>query len=471
MAQFIAHGYVTVTPNLPAEFHADVFAHHEEVFAKEGNPGNNLLPRIPLIREVFTDPVVRGALRSVVGDDYYLQPHRHPHFNPAHSKGQNMHQDGGKRWSHRTRYLLAFYYPQDTPLERGPSAIVPGSHYFNTPEGARTAEELPLICPAGPVTIVNYDLWHRQMPNQTEHNRYMVKFLFARMSEPVAPSWHNDQNDWPGAPRALDGDSEELQKMHAHVWNWHRGAAIGPTERASNGHSPAQLAHTLKSDRERAAMRAAYELAALGEEAVPHVLEMLADESEMTRRHAAYALSAIGEPAVAALKEMLSHADPVARAGAAETLGDIGRVADSALPALIAAMNDPGDEVRRCAADALGTVCGTATADSESAPTAVESAPTAVKSAPTAVAALIVALTDEEVNVRRMATFSLARLSASAGEAVAALESVLDDENRYVRGDALHALERIGTPAAKDALIRHLVPARWCPLTSPESTF
>ena len=187
MAQFIAHGYITITPDLPAEFHAEVFAQHEEIRTREGNPGNNLLPRIPLVRQVFDHPSVVGALQSVVGTDYYLQPHRHPHYNPAGSKGQTMHQDGGKRWSHRTRYLLAFYYPQDTPLERGPSGIVPGSHYFNTPEGARIERELPLVTPAGTVTIANYDLWHRAMPNTSDQNRYMVKFLFARMTEPRAP--------------------------------------------------------------------------------------------------------------------------------------------------------------------------------------------------------------------------------------------------------------------------------------------
>ena len=58
-----------------------------------------------------------------------------------------------------------------------------------------------------------------------------------------------------------------------------------------------------------------------------------------------------------------------------------------------------------------------------------------------------------------------------AAEAVAALEGALNDENRYVRGNALFALERIGTPLAKDTLIKHLMPARWCPITSPESTF
>ena len=68
MASFIAHGHVTVTPDLPREFHAEIFAKHEEVFEKEGNPGNNLLPRIPLVRQIFEDAAVVGALQSIVGD-------------------------------------------------------------------------------------------------------------------------------------------------------------------------------------------------------------------------------------------------------------------------------------------------------------------------------------------------------------------------------------------------------------------
>merc|ERR1712096_94595 len=141
-----------------------------EIFKKEGNPGNNLLPRIPMINEVFEDPWVAGAFTSVVGPDYYMQPHRHCHSNPPYSKGQNMHQDGGKRWSHKTRRLLVFYYPQDTPEEIGPTGIIPGSHYYNTADGATITAELPLCGQAGDVTLANYDLWHRAMPNQTEKN-------------------------------------------------------------------------------------------------------------------------------------------------------------------------------------------------------------------------------------------------------------------------------------------------------------
>ena len=449
MAHFIAHGYITITPDLSSAFHAEVFAQHQEVFEKEGNPGNNLLPRIPLVRQVFEDAAVVGALKSTAGDDYYLQPHRHPHFNKAHSEGQSMHQDGGKRWSHRTRYLLAFYYPQDTPIERGPSGIVPGSHYFNTPEGAQISQEVPLTTPAGTVTIADYDIWHRAMPNTSDNNRYMIKFLFARMSEPQAPAWNNKQADWPGIKPALAGDESELQKMYAYAWHWHRGAgSVALFQR--NGHARAALLEILESEKERPAIAAAYDIAAFGIEVVPDLIDYLTDKSEMTRRHAAYALSTIAGPAVAALTEALGHTEVITRADAATVLGDIGPIAASAIPALIAASKDPHEDVRRSAAEALSTVA---------------------QDTPAGVPALIECLSDEQGQVRQVATLALCRLGPHATEAIDPLENVLNDENRYVRADALYALERIGTPKAKDALIRHLMPARWCPITTPESTF
>ncbi|MFT5089140.1 MAG: hypothetical protein ACI8PG_003507 [Planctomycetota bacterium] len=448
MAQFIAHGYVTITPDLPAAFHAEIFAQHEEVFAKEGNPGNNLLPRIPLVRQIFDHPSVVGALKSILGDDYYLQPHRHPHHNLAHSKGQSMHQDGGKRWSHRSRYLLAFYYPQDTPLERGPSGIVPGSHYFNTPEGARTSEEMPLVTPAGTVTIVHYDLWHRAMPNLSDQHRYMVKFLFARMTEPQAPAWNNKEADWPGIAPVLSDDSPQLQKMYAHAWDWHRG--MGTNAAQNHDRSPVELLSALESGDERTGIAAAYDLSSCDKGVVSNLIDKLTAESEMTRRHVAYALSAIGSPAVAALAEALQHDNPTTRADAATILGDIALGAEPAIEALMAATKDGQEEVRHRAAEALGTVS---------------------QNSPIATPALMAALKDEHAPVRQAATLALCRLGPHAEEAIRALEQVLDDENRYVRADALCALERIGTPLAKDTLIKHLMPARWCPITTPESTF
>ena len=447
MRHFIVNGYVIVNTDLLASFHDFIYERTEAVFEKEGNPGNNLLPRIPEIQAVFDDKWVIGGLTSVLGEDYYMQPHRHPHFNQPKSDGQRMHQDGGRRWSHHTRRLLVFYYPQDTPLELGPTGIVPGSHYYNTPDGATVNDELPVCGQAGTVAIVNYDLWHRGMPNLTDKNRYMMKFLFARMSEPELPSWNTEKADWDHSQPI--GNSAH-QKMFQHVWDWHYGKTNGDI--SSNGRSMEsvpKLIEGMGSDSEAIGLSAAYTLSEFGEPVVPVLMEAFEDECETVRRNAYYALNAIGTPAVDPLIGNLKQLDSQVREIAAEALGDIGCPAQAAVPELVGALEDESEEVRSRAAEALGTV-----SQGES----------------TAIRALSAALKDKDERVRRDAILALARLGSHAVDAVDALGGMFSDENRYVRGDAVHALYRIGTSEAKEVLLRFLMRTRWCPLTNREST-
>ena len=447
MQHFIVNGYVTVTTELPAQFHDAVYEKTVSVFDKEGNPGNNLLPRIPEIQEVFDDPNVSGALTSLLGEDYYMQPHRHPHYNPPGSKGQGMHQDGGKRWSHHTRRLLVFYYPQDTPIELGPTGVVPMSHYFSTSEGSGVSPEQPVTGEAGTVAFANYDLWHRAMPNGSEKRRYMMKFLYARMSEPEEPTWANKETDWAnGTPVG----PAEYQEMFRHLWNWHRAVEDRDTNGTSNGESLSGLISALNSTSESTGLQAAYELPRFGEKAVPALVRCLQDESEVTRRNACYALNAVGTPAVEALQDALKDSREYVRDNAAEALGDLGNKAEPAVPALVEMLTDASGSVRSHTIEALGTTS---------------------QSSSIAVPGLVKALKDPNDGTRRNAVFALARIGQNATEAVEGLQNVLFDGNRYVRGDAVHALYRIGTPAAKAALIRYLETTRWCPLTSKESTF
>ena len=445
MRDFIVDGYLIVQTDLSRDFHDEIYKTTIAVFEKEGNPGNNLLPRIPEIRHVLDDPTVRGALSSLLGVDYYMQPHRHPHLNQPGSKGQNLHQDGGKRWTHRTRRLLVFYYPQDTPLELGPTGIVPGSHYFCTPEGAKSRDELPLSGDAGTVTVANYDLWHRAMPNRTDEPRYMMKFLSARMSEPESPSWNCNQSNW---MNVKPSGNPEHQAMFKNLWGWHQGKTTANPE-VNGGVAISKLMAGLYKSDESECLHAAYQLAAHGARAIPDLLDSLQDESQHVRRNTCYALSAIGVPAVAPLIRALEAKNWWVRDSAAEVLGDMGRDAQKAVPALMHAVRDESDAIRSHAAEALGTTG---------------------QQSDTAVPALIAATQDAEESVRRNAVFALAQLGPHAKDAVHALKNVLFDENRYVRGDALHALQRIGTKEASDVLLRHLTMSRWCPLTNREST-
>ena len=447
MRHFIVNGYVTVTTTLPAQFHNAIYEKTMTVFDKEGNPGNNLVPRIPEIQRILDDPNVEGALTSLLGADYYMQPHRHPHYNPPGSKGQGLHQDGGKRWSHHTRRLLVFYYPQDTPIELGPTGIVPMSHYYSTREGAEVSLEQPVVGKAGTVAFANYDLWHRAMPNSSEKRRYMMKFLYTRMSEPQEPTWANKDTDWAnGAPVG----PAEHQEMFRHLWNWHRGIEDNGTPGTSNGESLSGLISSLNSTSESIGLQAAYELPRFGEKAVPALVQCLQDESEMTRRNACYALNAVGTAAVEPLREALKDSREYVRDTAAEALGDLGSKAEPAVTALVETLDDPSGSVRSHTMEALGTTS---------------------QSSSIAVPRIVKALEDESEGVRRNAVFTLARIGENAADAVEGLQNVLFDANRYVRGDAVYALYRIGTPAAKTALLRYLETTRWCPITSKESTF
>ena len=447
MRHFVVNGFVTVTTDLPAQFHDAVYEKTVTVFDKEGNPGNNLLPRIPEIQQVFDDPNVIGALTSLLGEDYYMQPHRHPHYNPPGSKGQGLHQDGGKRWSHHTRRLLVFYYPQDTPIELGPTGVVPMSHYYSTGEGSGVAPEQPIMGEAGTVAFANYDLWHRAMPNSSEKKRYMMKFLYARMSEPEAPTWANRETDWTNG--TLVGPAEH-QEMFRHLWNWHRGVEANDAHGTSNGESLSDLISSLNSTSESTGLQAAYAVSRFGEQAVPALVRCLQEESEMTRRNACYALNAVGAAAVEPLRDALKDSCEHTRDNAAEALGDLGNKAKPAVPALVETLTDESGRVRSHTVEALGTTS---------------------QSSSIAVPGLIKALADENEGVRRNAVFALARIGKDADGAVEGLQHKLFDANRYIRGDAVHALYRIGTPEAKSVLLQHLQTTRWCPITSRESTF
>ena len=370
MQDFIRTGYVLVKPSLPDEFHQAIFQQTDTVFETEFNPGNNLLPRIPALRKVFDDPVVSGALTSVLGPSYFMWPHRHCHYNAPGTPAQNLHKDAGMHKSHRTRRIFALYYPQETTLEMGPTAVLPGSYIYNTRPTDDPAAEVSLVVEAGTVAIAEYDIWHGATENRSDKKRYMMKFLFDRIEEPTGPSWDSEGAEW-----SLAGD-EPHRGLRASQWAWHSGQANG----AQNGHGPqsreaiTDLIADLSDESEAVAIDAAYRLGDIGAPAASALIEALPGQEEETltdtqtaklgnvtrpelvRRNASYALSAMGAAAVPALIEATKHPQWWVRKTAVEALGDIGLAAEDAIPALIAALhNDSSDHVRPAAAVALGT--------------------------------------------------------------------------------------------------------------------
>ena len=91
---------------------------------------------------------------------------------------------------------MAMYYPQDVTADMGPTGVTPGSQYFSSPDSLAGRGELGVTGEAGTVILVHYDIWHRALRNHSGRNRYMLKFLFCRATEPAAPAWNNREAEW-----------------------------------------------------------------------------------------------------------------------------------------------------------------------------------------------------------------------------------------------------------------------------------
>ncbi|MBT3268975.1 hypothetical protein HN371_17640 [Candidatus Poribacteria bacterium] len=193
---FVVKGYLVLKPEFPEGFNEYCYEECARATA-DSNPGDSILELVPKLHDVWGHPMVRGALVSLVGEDFQMSGHRHCHVNPPGTRSQGWHQDGTNQRHHKVRTVLGFYYPQDTSADLGPTMIVPGTHFRNCPTDrmatyAHFRDQVALTCEAGTVAITHYDIWHGASRNQGDRVRYMLKFLFSRQGDPAAPSWRHD---------------------------------------------------------------------------------------------------------------------------------------------------------------------------------------------------------------------------------------------------------------------------------------
>ena len=96
---------------------------------------------------------------SVLGPGYLEHPHRYCHpLGPVedipsddeveHRLRNNCHQDGytpmGHPRQHYVRYARIMYYPQDSPVELGPTHVIPGTQYNRGLSDEDRANTLPV---------------------------------------------------------------------------------------------------------------------------------------------------------------------------------------------------------------------------------------------------------------------------------------------------------------------------------------
>ncbi|RXZ83349.1 phytanoyl-CoA dioxygenase [Paenibacillaceae bacterium] len=455
MRTFITQGFLILNTDFSEQFHTQLEQTLNDVYEKEGNPGNNLLPRVREVQMIFDHPVITGALTSVLGPNYMLHAHRHGHYNAASQAGA-WHKDsywGYKRMrNHHPWWAMIMYFPQDTPVELGPTGVYPGSQNYEQRLFAQddNKEEALASGKAGTFALIHYDIWHRSTPNLLGRPRYMLKFEFMRTEAPAAPSWDNEDSVW-RRPAICNTPIAEHDTLWEETWNWLTGrlGSIAGTRQADSSEL-AELKDALLAGAEPAVLDAAYELARTGQQGVEILLEGLHHQNKPVSRNAAYGLSVSGEDAVAGLLAALDSPHKHTVVHAAFALGELRQHAAPALPKLAALVEHAERAVRQTAAEALALVA-----------TPIEPA----------VEGLIRALEDDDAQVRFTAGLALSRLGAAAESAVPQLAAALEDDNRYVRAHAAEALNYIGTDEAKDVLIAFLFRSRWCPTTTPDNAF
>ena len=500
---FVANGFLRLAPDVPPSRHAEIDALLRDAVENEAWYGNNILARVPQMHDVLECSVVRGAVASLAGPDYYLHPHRAVHSStpvegaaerpppeanaPPMGKGSRAgsgwHQDAqsplARARHHTARFLVGFYFPHETPVAMGPTRMQGGSHLYAqlvAPHGV-VLERVP----AGTFFLLHFDMVHAGFPNQTERTRYMVKFVFARTRPPIAPTWNNAEAGWRRPADCIP--AFDLPATWGYLWSWLRGA---PRRRNAAGAAGAIAAFDAADQAQR--LEAIYRAASGDVDDLAaallvhagqgrHRRELAKDDASgrflprdaahsrrgwseraVVMEDAAYALAAAGERALPALTALLAHPDPWMQINAAFALGEMGAAAKAALPALVRLLDSPHQVVVRQALDGISAVgVGFAVALPKVELLLAESNP---------------AWQEPQVgrgwtgeDQVRMNAAELLLAAATAGEALPEVErlaaAALGDKNGYVSAIATEALQRIGTPAALAAALRFLACRRW----------
>jgi len=121
--------------------------------------------QVPIL--VLTDPEVWRHVRGMLGPDVEPDPCRHVHTNPSPILG-DWHVDDycGQPWPEGWQFAILCYFPQDTPVELGPTV-------------ARiNGQEVIADGPAGTCLLMRHDVEHRSTGNTTGGERFMLKYLF-----------------------------------------------------------------------------------------------------------------------------------------------------------------------------------------------------------------------------------------------------------------------------------------------------
>ncbi len=154
-----------------------------------GFEDGRLLQEDWFLNDVILNPQAAGAVRSLLGKEFSTPVGLHNHRVECPAPSQHWHRDGGSRHEPGLNHLQVFYYPKDTPVELGPTEVLPSSHFlfcFQSWMGhyGNIKGAIKTAAPAGSIFLTAYPIWHRR-PVSTGHGvRHMLKYLYWRTVPP-----------------------------------------------------------------------------------------------------------------------------------------------------------------------------------------------------------------------------------------------------------------------------------------------
>ena len=194
------------------------------------------------IENVVLNRQIGGALRSLLGQNVGLPVLISHHGTQCPSPPQGWHHDADHVFGPEVNFVEVFYYPQDTPVELGPTELVPGSHIQPTHRGPEDRGVLS-SGPAGSLIIHHQCILHRKGPSTATGTRHMLKYNYWRTELPtrdwiVEPDFDFHTTYYGGHTFAryvahmfywLCGKGAEFRVIGGQGWPWSTGNQIGPS--------------------------------------------------------------------------------------------------------------------------------------------------------------------------------------------------------------------------------------------------
>lgn len=397
--EFLDLGYIKIQLQdaaLGKDFAARMFNHAQKAYSRadqETHQGNRIayiadesVDSLPEVKQMHSSPEINGALASLLGHDFYR--YRHSFIHRADKFDQSFHKDSPLPWgtkggirSHRLEWAMAFYYPQDTTIDLGPTEILPGTQYWNVDrlgtgntygedrlaldfdrekvgsspnlklrdkhlETQRLSfdeytEPLKLEVDANSLVLVHFDLFHRGTRMACDGERYMFKFWYTRTSEPEPAGERTYSSYQPKDSRR--------QPIVNEIGSWMNLPDCKSKSRRGSDTSPVRLQDESEANR----MCGAYLKARRQDESL---IDEACSGIESTRRSAVYALAARPSLAKRAIPRLLNSDSFLDHQCAMFLIGECCDIEHSMVASAVDMTRNEEADVSRAAIIALGKI-------------------------------------------------------------------------------------------------------------------